>query len=226
MEKNVITYLGILNYILREKETNGIESECKIIRQDIRLINLLSNSNYRLNSAGYFYGYEDKLEGFKELFSNKECLKFDVNVNRLENYLDNDYIFRLKNSNKLLIVKESGIIKPNISNGCEMTLSSKIIPIERGYLHSRYRFISNDVDIYGKPIVKSTKCLSLYINQNGYPLVDYVNIRKFNNFERYYFENILKEMTQEEIIERILNKYNLDLGKLKETEPKLVKTLK
>lgn len=214
--------LGLLKFTLdeSEEEIKKLENERRRIRQDIRLINLLSNRDYKLNSAGYFYGYEDRLQGFKELFSYRECLKLDANINELKDYIDDDYIFRLKYLNRLLIIKESGIINPSISNGCEMILSSRIIPFEDCYLYNRYRYTSSDVDTLGNPIIKNTKSLALYTNQIDYPIVDYVKLKRFNGSEKHYLNDLLKEMSQEEIIDRILSAYDLDLGKLKEKAPK------
>lgn len=147
-------------------------------------------------------------------------MKLDANINELKDYIDDDYIFRLKYLNRLLIIKESGIINPSISNGCEMILSSRIIPFEDCYLYNRYRYTSSDVDTLGNPIIKNTKSLALYTNQIDYPIVDYVKLKRFNGSEKHYLNDLLKEMSQEEIIDRILSAYDLDLGKLKEKAPK------
>ena len=184
----------------KEKEIKMLKEKLERTTQDVNIATMLLAAKDQVKTyRGSYYACKDKIKEFEDLFSDDECLKLEKYDGGIFN---KDYVFLL-NDKKVLIM--SAILNPDyITASKDLSITARVLPLAGTYGVNR-KISGTHIDSYLRYETYETNIFTIYNDRKGICKNYYRTGIKTTHGDTFYFDEILKEMSIEDIINRVLN---------------------
>ncbi len=172
------------------------------VDQEINILKMLTNVPNNGDYTKEYHAYESRISEFEDLFNNNECLKLDSFES--ESTIDKDYLFLLDNENMLIINAKKSEKFGYVPDGRNLELRARILPIAGSYGEN----INKNIYLYLNP--KNNKmdpvkanALVFYFSK-AETIKSYRDIDEIDSDGKIYLQDLLKEISLEDIITRVI----------------------
>ena len=189
-----------LNIEEKSRKRFMLKDELERLNQDINISSMLLLLKDNEKTYGSYYACRDHIKGFEDSFTDDECLKLEKYDGGLFN---KDYLFLL-NDKRVLMMSANAILNPYcISTGNDLSITARVLPLAGTYGVNR-KISGTHIDSYLRYQTYETNIFTVYNDRKGICKNYYRPDVKTTHGDTFYFDEVLKEMSLEDIINRVL----------------------